>query len=382
MRVFLQAVFGQILFGGYILWRGRQALPRTKAWRVTYAGCFLLEWMLYFTGYFFHGSLPESLLETILLVCNTWYIASIYVTMGMLPLEIVGLTQRRWKWYPQTVGKHWREIKLTLFFLFIAGVTGLMISAYHNVACPVARHLFLHVPKTVEGRDSLTVVLMCDTHFGETVGKRQAQRYVSLCNAQHPDVILVGGDLIDYESIVAEQAHIEDDLRQLSAPLGVYLVLGNHEYRANRHAKLRWIQKTGGILLVDSVAMPDSSFYIVGRDDALNPGRAALHTLMKGLDHSKPVIVLDHQPISINETLMNRADIALHGHTHNGQLWPNSLLLKFVYECSYGYYRKGDTQFYVSSGIGCAGPPYRVGTRSELAVLHITFDKNTCKANE
>jgi predicted MPP superfamily phosphohydrolase len=168
---------------------------------------------------------------------------------------------------------------------------------------------------------------------------------------------------------------MEEDLQKLHAPLGVYYTLGNHEYRANRHAKLRWIGKTGGVLLKDSVAMPDSAFYLVGRDDAINPKRAALHTLMKTADASKPVIVLDHQPITLYEIAMNKADLGLHGHTHGGQLWPFPLLLRLlrVYECVYGYFRKGDTQFYISSGLGCAGVPCRVGTRSELVVLHIAF---------
>jgi len=54
---------------------------------------------------------------------------------------------------------------------------------------------------------------------------------------------------------------------------------------------------------------------------------------------------------------MNKADLGLHGHTHNGQFWPYPLIMKLIFECPYGYYKKGDTQFYVSSGIGCAGPP-------------------------
>ena len=76
---------------------------------------------------------------------------------------------------------------------------------------------------------------------------------------------------------------------------------------------------------------------------------------MEGVDTGKPIIVLDHQPWSFAEMNMNGVDLGLHGHTHNGQLWPYPLLMKLVYECPYGYYKKGPTQFYVSSGIGIAG---------------------------
>jgi predicted MPP superfamily phosphohydrolase len=373
MRVFLQAMLGQILLNGYLLWRGQQALPPGKKWRVPFVLFFVLEWTLYFSGYFFRGLLPDGVMIPILHICTTWYIASMYLVMGMALPELILLTDRWWKWIPETVRRHWQGMKQSLFLLLVAGVTGLMIDAHHRVVRPVVTHVSLSIPKAVEGRDSLTVVLMCDMHFGEFVGKKQARQDVALCNAQHPDLIVLAGDIIDYESLTVEQLHIEEDLQQLTAPLGVYLILGNHEYRANRHAKLRWMEKTGGILLVDSVAMPDSTFYLVGRDDAINPKRTALHTLMKDLDLSKPVIVLDHQPVSLNEIMMNQADLGLHGHTHNGQLWPYRLLLRLVYECVYGYYRKGNTQFYVSSGIGCAGAPYRTGTRSELVVLHIAF---------
>jgi predicted MPP superfamily phosphohydrolase len=152
--------------------------------------------------------------------------------------------------------------------------------------------------------------------------------------------------------------------------------LGNHEYRANRHAKLNWLKETGATVLVDSVAMPCSAFYLIGRDDAINRRRAPLAALMRDVDLSKPVILLDHQPVRLNEVVMNHVDLSLHGHTHNGQVWPNKLALKVYFECSYGYYRKGDAQFYVTSGIGFAGPPFRIGTRSELVVLHITFEKH------
>jgi uncharacterized protein len=249
-----------------------------------------------------------------------------------------------------------------------------MFHAYHVVAYPTVTNVYLTLPKGNSDRDSMTIVMMSDLHIGEVIGKKLVQRYVQLSNEQHPDMVVLVGDLIDYESRFAEKAHIEDDLQQLEAPLGVYAVLGNHEYRANRFAKFRWIKKTGATLLVDSVVSPDSSFYLIGRDDYVNKAhRKPLHALMAGLDTTKPLLVLDHQPWSFAEMAMNKVDLGLHGHTHNGQLWPYPLLMKFIYECPYGYYRKGPTQFYVSSGIGIAGPPYRVGTVSELVVLHIRF---------
>lgn len=373
MKVFIQSIVAQLLLNPYIFWRGYQAIPAKKSWRIPYALFFILELSLYFFGFIFRNELPDNIMTTIQYICNSWYIASIYITLSLLTLEVIRLSNRFFHWFPQWITTHWKETKQTLFFLIIIGVTGLMIKAYLTVAHPVVKEVYVTLPKGSSLRDSLTIVMMSDLHIGEVIGKKMVQRYVAMSNAQHPDMVLLVGDIMDYESRFAENEHIEDDLQQLKAPLGVYVVNGNHEYRANRFAKYRWLKKTGATLLIDSVVQPDSSFYLIGRDDYVNKKRNALHTLMADIDTTKPIIVMDHQPWSFAEMTMNGVDLGLHGHTHNGQLWPYPLLMKLIYECPYGYYKKGPTQFYVSSGIGIAGPPYRVGTVSELVVLHIKF---------
>jgi len=375
MQVFLQSIFGQIIFSAYILWRGHQALPQKKSWQIPFVLIFVLEIVIFFTGFLFYEYLPDKVFVPLMLICNTWYIACLYLTIAMLILEFLRLINKRWAWYPMYINLYWAKTKIVLFFLFMTGITALMIFGYRNVRYPTVQHVYITIPKTVEGHDSLTVVLAADWHIGEMIGKKMVQNAVELCNRQNADIIVIPGDIIDYETRFAEKQNIEEDLQQLKAKLGVYMTLGNHEYRANPFAKLRWIEKAGITLLIDSVITPpDSSFYVIGRDDYSNRRhRASLHTLMQQVDPQKPVILLDHQPNRMNETTMNQVDLALHGHTHNGQVWPYSLLLHLAFECPYGYYRKGNTQFFVSSGVGCAGPPYRIGTRSEIVVLHIHF---------
>lgn len=372
MKVFIQSIVAQLLLNPYIYRWGREALPAGKCWQVGFAALFIVELAIYFFGFFFRKELPDGVMVPIEYVCNTWYIASIYITICLLTLEVLRLSGRAFHWFPRVVVLHWKETKQVLFVAIVIGVSCLMVKAYMTVAHPVVKDIYVTLPKGDSTRDSLRVVMMSDLHIGEVIGKKMVQRYVALSNAQHPDMVVLVGDIMDYESRFAETAHIEDDLMKLKAPLGVYAVNGNHEYRANRFAKYRWIAKTGATLLVDTVVQPDSSFYLIGRDDRVNRKRKPLHSLMADVKKDKPVIVLDHQPW-FDEMVMNGADLALCGHTHNGQLWPYPLAMKLIYECPYGYYRKGPSQFYVSSGIGIAGPPYRVGTVSELVVLHIRF---------
>jgi len=372
MKIFLNAIYGQIFLNAYIIRRGYQALPPKNTIRAPFILFFIIELLLYFTGFLFYKDLPDSILHFIMLICNTWYVASFYIAFGLLLLDLIRLSNRIHRWYPTVITTNWSKIKLSLFLFFILTVTGLMILGYHHAVYPIVRHVHIHIPKEVEGRDSLTIVLMSDLHIGEFIGKKNVQRFVEMCNSQHPDLILIAGDIMDYESRKAEKQRIEEDFQQLNAPLGVYMVLGNHEYRANRLAKLSWLAKTGGVLLVDSVAMPDSTFYLIGRDDSKNRKRASLKTLIQGLDLTKPMIVLEHPPTAW-ETIYNKCDLGLFGHTHNGQYWPISYYINYTSKVSYGYSMKKKSHIYVSSGIGFAGPPYRIGTRSELVVLHVTF---------
>ncbi len=379
MKVFLQSIVAQLLFTPYIYYRGRQALPSGKKWRIPYTLFFIAELLLYFTGFLFHKQLPDAVFIPLMDICNTWYVASIYLTLALLALEVVRLSDRWLGWYPSFVRSHWRQTKQGLMGVLIVSVAGLLIHGYQVVMNPVVTHVHITLPKGSGTRDSLTIAMMSDLHIGEVIGKPLVRKYVEMTNAQHPDMIVIVGDLMDYESRFAEKMQADEDLRQLHAPLGTYIVYGNHEYRANRDAKKRWIGKLGGTLLVDSVVMPDPSFYLIGRDDYINKRRKPLRTLMQGVDPTKPVILLDHQPWTFAEAAMNGIDLQLSGHTHNGQLWPYPLLMKLIFEQPYGYYRKGPTQFYVSSGIGIAGPPFRVGTVSELVILHIRFTNDLAR---
>ena len=373
MKVFIQSIIAQLLLTPYIYWRGYQVLPAHRAWRVPYTLAFVLELLLYFFGFFFRKDLPDDIFIPIMNICNTWYIGSIYLTLGLLGIEVIRITQKRWKWLPDSIVWNWDKLKLPLFFFFIQADSLLLVKAHQNVVDPIVRHVYVDLPKGSSTRDSLKIVMVSDIHLGEVIRKPQAEKLVKLSNAQHPDLVVMVGDLLDYESRFAENAHIEEYFQQLEAPLGIYATYGNHEYRANRFAKERWIRKFS-TLLKDSVASPDGTFYLIGRDDMVNKKREPLQKLIAGLDTTKPLIVLDHQPWSFAEMRMNHVDLGLHGHTHNGQLWPYPLLMKLIYECPFGYYSKGGVQHYVSCGYGCAGPAYRVGTRSELVVLHIRFE--------
>ena len=110
---------------------------------------------------------------------------------------------------------------------------------------------------------------------------------------------------------------------------------------------------------------------IIGRDDRTNRHRKALTDIMRHADKSKYTILLDHQPYHLEEAEQESVDFQFSGHTHRGQIWPISWITDAVYECSFGPWQRGNTHYYVSSGLGLWGGKYRIGTQSEYVVVTI-----------
>jgi predicted MPP superfamily phosphohydrolase len=106
-----------------------------------------------------------------------------------------------------------------------------------------------------------------------------------------------------------------------------------------------------------------------------------LSELMNQVDTNKPVILLDHQPFHLDESEKYGVDLELSGHTHNGQLWPVNYVTAMIYELSYGYMKKGNSQFIVSSGYGLWGPRVRSGSKSEVLMINITFTGTGAQLN-
>ena len=83
--------------------------------------------------------------------------------------------------------------------------------------------------------------------------------------------------------------------------------------------------------------------------------------------------LLDHTPFKLEQAEQNGIDLQLSGHTHHGQIWPANLITKMIYEISWGYKKKGNTHYYVSSGAGTWGPPVRTGSTSEIVNIKVKF---------
>jgi hypothetical protein len=189
---------------------------------------------------------------------------------------------------------------------------------------------------------------------------------------------LLCGDLVDGEIAPVLRKNLGRHIQEIDTPLGVYAITGNHEYIGGIDKTLPYLQSINIKVLLDETITLSNGIQIVGRNDQ-SSGRGAnarkpLSELLIGIDQTKPVIVMNHQPFNLQEAADSNVDLHLSGHTHHGQLWPISYITKAMFELSWGYLKKGNTNFYVSSGYGSWGPSVRVGNRPEVVVFKLKFE--------
>jgi hypothetical protein len=98
-----------------------------------------------------------------------------------------------------------------------------------------------------------------------------------------------------------------------------------------------------------------------------------LEELVKSVDNNLPVVLMDHQPISLSEASKNEIDLQVSGHTHHGQMWPLNYITENVFKLSWGYRQIKNSHFYVSSGAGTWGPRVRVGNHPEIVSIILHF---------
>ena len=215
----------------------------------------------------------------------------------------------------------------------------------------------------------LKLVMITDLHLGYHNRKTEIERWMKMINAEEPDLVLIGGDVIDRSMRPLIECNMAETLRQLKAP--VYACLGNHEYYAGQEQAQKFYYDAGINLLRDS-AVVVNDINIIGRDDRTNPKRQSVQQLVQHVNLSRFTILLDHQPFHLEHAAQAGIDFQLSGHTHYGQVWPASWLEEMIYEKAYGHLKKGNTQYFVSSGLGIWGGKFRVGTQSEYLVVHIS----------
>jgi hypothetical protein len=262
-------------------------------------------------------------------------------------------------------------------------VSGLLLYGSWNARHPQIRYYDLSIAKAAGDLAELHVVMVSDIHLGSIVDNQRLEGLVSMINQLNPDVVLFAGDIIDENVNHFVEQKMPDTFRQLKPPFGTYAIFGNHEYIGG-HAEqaVELLTEAGVTVLRDSYVNVAGRFSIVGRDDLTHERmsgqpRKELAVIMEGINHSLPVIMMDHQPFHLEDGQQQGVDLQVSGHTHRGQLFPNNWITQRIFEVDWGYLRKGNYQVIVSSGFGTWGPPIRIGNTPEVVDIKLHFTPAT-----
>lgn len=367
-----------LLANYYVFLRIWGAMPANLIGRVCLIAFATLAVSSLFLFFIFGESMPVGMASFLYRVGTSWLFILIYFFIVILVKDLFTLANRFLHFMPSDAltrynKDNWVGIGFLVGFVFL-----LMVCGYLKYQWKVRVELPIQIDKMQNDSTlfkPLRIVAISDLHLGYGIGDKELADWVKTINEEKPDIVIIAGDIIDNNVRPLHEGNFAETLNQINAPLGVYACLGNHEYISGINESMKFLSKTKIHVLRDSVAEVDSCLYIVGRDDRSNHKRKPLSDIVANLDKTKPIILLDHQPYNLEEAEANGIDLQFSGHTHQGQVWPISLITKNIYEKDHGYVKKGNTNIFVSSGIGLWGGKFRIGTQSEYVVIDINKQK-------
>ena len=264
-------------------------------------------------------------------------------------------------------------------------VVGLGVSAYGIWSAerlPKVTRRALVFPNLPAGLDGLRIAHLSDVHAGIHMSEEKMRAIVAQTNALGADLIVQTGDMIDIS-----QLYIPDYVRafrDLQAPLGVVTVLGNHDRYTGEDAVIRGVRDAGQVFVKNGAHVIErggAALALIGIDDPRNwhaddPQDYDLEPALRLTPPAKDAfrILLAHRPGAFDGAAPRGIPLTLAGHIHGGQFYlpvvgwsPGRLITKYVM----GHFTQGNSQLYVSRGIGVVGVPLRVFVPPEIALFEL-----------
>jgi hypothetical protein len=359
----------------YIFYKGYQSIPALRTNRMLYSIIFFLTAALFIVAKFLESRHSSILTDTLNIVGGFWLAFMLYGFMFFMLNDIILLILR----IPGVVRPDNIGIFRKWSFLVIAGLSSLLIiGGFINALIPVTREYNITINKSAGPVKNLRIAAVSDIHLGSIIRKRSLRKLSGMIHKMKPDLILLLGDIIDGEIGPVLRGDLLEYFTYPQSTDGLFAITGNHEFIGGADRTIPYIESKGIRLLKDEMVVLEGGIQLLGRIDRdsfrfYRKERMPLGELMKQADTSRPIILLDHQPFHLDEPAKYGVDLQLSGHTHNGQMWPLNYITASVYELSYGYLKKRNTNFIVSSGYGLWGPRVRSGSRSEVLQINIRF---------
>jgi predicted MPP superfamily phosphohydrolase len=238
-------------------------------------------------------------------------------------------------------------------------------------------HVSLPLPRLPHAFNGLRVAFLADIHHGPFTSLHYVQSVVRTTLALQPDLILLGGDYC-----LKDRKYIRpcfDVLANLKAPMGVYGVLGNHDYWHGLETTREGFAAADIAELTNYgvwLSRGSSCFRLAGVDDFWY-GKVDVGRSLADATTDDACLVVSHNPDVAERLRDPRVGLMLSGHTHGGQVvFPNGnapfVPSHYGKKYLHGVCHAPATTVYVSRGLGCTSVPVRYGSRPELTLITLT----------
>lgn len=241
-----------------------------------------------------------------------------------------------------------------------------MMAFWGGFSSPKVKRVAVQIP----GAPRMKLALLSDTHLGMGVSLKRFDKVLARIEAEKPDALLVLGDIFEYGP---NRDAYAARLAQVKTPLGSYGVLGNHEYYVGYGDSKEFFDKSNVTLLENAAVLLPNEVQVAGLKDIKTAHVTAqeVTSVLERLDPQKTTILLSHTPALAETAAAHGADLMLSGHTHNGQLWPFTYLVKLSFPRVYGLFDVEGMKFYITSGVFYWGIPLRFLAPAEIAIIEV-----------
>ncbi len=253
----------------------------------------------------------------------------------------------------------------------LVALTVLVVTAGAVVYALVAGRRFIVREHTITGpvKKPLRIAMASDVHAGAVHGKRYLQLIVDEIKPRGADIVIFPGDLVD------GPGRLPDDLLEPIDDLGIpaFHSFGNHEFYVGEEEVNR-VLKGRKVTSLRNTTHDIKNIHIIGIDDAED--RKQVANQLPGLTRKDSFnLLLYHRPDGFEIAAQQGVHLMVSGHTHNGQIFPFTLLVKLRFPRKKGWYTHKNSRLFVSTGAGTWGPPMRLGSRSELVFITVQPEK-------
>lgn len=366
LPIVLIALFSVSIIWYYRLWKSFK-LPKWIYWVIQLVLAAVFVYAMGFRKY-----TPDFINKKIIMfISAVYFICTAYSSVICIIVKLASVISAKISPNGKVTSILKRRRILPVIFLCLTILLG--VAGYINMGILREKNITFEIDKkSVNG--SITTVMISDTHLGTGLYADQLDELVDKINSMEPDVIFMVGDIIDESTTDSEINIMSEEFSRLNSKYGAYFVFGNHELYTNDQKISKYFEEAGITVLRDEVSVIAEDITVIGRMDYHeNPQPIDEIINSNNIDTSKPVIVLAHEPLGLDEISESGADLSFSGHTHGEQFPLTRVFVAMANDMVYGEEIFGSMTAYTSSGAGGWGMHYKLPSCSEIVKAEIVF---------